>query len=1051
MGWFCSHSKRSYRFSLLLLWVAGLNGFSVSGLIAQSSGKSSATDSGTEEQQQIDLRAQTISESIGTRRDSERLFQESIVEIFQRRCLTCHQDQSKEGDFSLSSASSAFADGHIIPGDLDGSRLWEVVNPVNGKAEMPKDGDALTADELVLIRKWIQSGAEWPVGDPLTSMSLDDSDWWSFQPLQQPTVPVVEATESSELSVGNPIDAFVSEKLSQQQLSPSSTADKRVLLRRLKYDLLGLPPTPSEVRSFEDNSDPLAYEMWVEKYLDSKHYGERWARHWLDVAKYADTCGYDKDKLRENAWPYRDYVIRSFNEDKPYRRFVQEQIAGDVLFPGKPDGILGLGFISAGPWDFIGHVEVPETKLDGKVARNLDRDDMVSGAFNTFCSLTVQCARCHHHKFDPISQQQYYGLQAIFAAVDRAERVYDTDPETESRRNKLQAEIKQARVDLKAIEEAIAKEGGEALVRLNDRFKTLQEKASVIKNDRFGYHSQITKKSLVEKWLEIDLGKNHALQEIVLHACHDEYAEIGAGFGFPVRYRVEIFQDADGETGIVVLDQTSQDVENPGLRSVRVPLDLTSDLQQRVHRVRITATKLAERKNDYHFSLAEVEAISRDGENVALGKSVTSLDSIEAPTRWARQNLTDGHWAQYQHPEVVDELAEVTQQRSALLEKLQSPDRLERKAAIQTRLAKAESDLGKLPVGKLVYAAATDFSVQGNFKPTSAKPRAIHVLARGEVSKPLEVAPPELLPMSGDWPKDWSKSIDADAPEGHRRARLAQWLTHSSNSLLWRSIVNRVWLYHFGQALVATPNDFGRMGATPTHPDLLDWLAAEFRDGGKWIRQGSFKDLHRLIVTSNTYQQSSAYDAEKSKIDSDNRWLWRMNRRRLEAEEMRDSILFVSGALDKTMGGPGYRPFKLERPQHSPHYEYHKFDHSNTSTHRRSIYRFIVRSQPDPWMTTMDCADSSQSTPKRDETLTALQSLSLLNNQFNLVMAERFQQRLEKSSELLEEQVDLACGIVMQRQADADTRSMMIAYAKDHGMVNLCRFLFNLSEFIYID
>jgi hypothetical protein len=176
-----------------------------------------------------------------------------------------------------------------------------------------------------------------------------------------------------------------------------------------------------------------------------------------------------------------------------------------------------------------------------------------------------------------------------------------------------------------------------------------------------------------------------------------------------------------------------------------------------------------------------------------------------------------------------------------------------------------------------------------------------------------------------------------------------------------------------------------------------------------------------------------------------------MNRRRLEAEEMRDSILFVSGALDKTMGGPGYRPFKLERPQHSPHYEYHKFDHSNTSTHRRSIYRFIVRSQPDPWMTTMDCADSSQSTPKRDETLTALQSLSLLNNQFNLVMAERFQQRLEKSSELLEEQVDLACEIVMQRQADADTRSMMIAYAKDHGMVNLCRFLFNLSEFIYID
>jgi hypothetical protein len=264
--------------------------------------------------------------------------------------------------------------------------------------------------------------------------------------------------------------------------------------------------------------------------------------------------------------------------------------------------------------------------------------------------------------------------------------------------------------------------------------------------------------------------------------------------------------------------------------------------------------------------------------------------------------------------------------------------------------------------------------------------------------------------------------------------------------MTWRSIVNRIWQHHFGRGLVETPNDFGRMGKLPTHPELLDWLAIEFRDSGQ-----SIKKLHKLIVMSATYQQSSAHDDSNSAIDSDNRFLWRMNRRRLEAEEIRDSMLAVSDKLDLKMGGPGYYLFVLERPEHSPHYEYHKFDPEEAASHRRSIYRFIVRSQPDPYMTTLDCADSSQSTPQRNETLTSLQALSLLNNSFSLAMSKHFASKLSRETSSTTEQVTRAFQRISGRLPNDDELSDLTAYAQRHGIPNLCRVLFNLSEFVYVD
>jgi len=972
-----------------------------------------------------------------TRAWADDLFQDRVAPLLERRCVSCHNDQQHEGDYSLQSAQAALADGYIEPGDPEGSHLVDLITPENGKASMPKDADPLSAAEVESIREWIRRGANWPAETRLEESRISDFDWWSFQPIKRPAVP-----QSSDPWVRTPIDAFVLERLQQKGLEHVDEADRRTLIRRLYFDLIGLPPTPEKTQAFVDDPDPQAYEKLVDRLLDSKHYGERWARHWLDVVKYADTCGYDKDKLRPNAWPYRDYVIRSFNEDKPYARFVREQIAGDVLFPGEPDGILGLGFIAAGPWDFIGHVEVSEAKIDGKVARNLDRDDMVSNALNTFCSVTIQCARCHHHKFDPFTQQHYYGLQSIFAAVDRAERPYDLDPEVESERRRLDSQVRDLKADLTTLQKEITDSGGARLAELRSQVSELKKQQKVQKDAAFGYHSAIAKTSDSAKWVGITLGQPTDLSRVVLRACHDEFGGIGAGFGFPVRFKVEVTENSPNDEDAkwtTIADHTQHDFSNPGLTPVEIQCRV-----ENVRQVRVTATQLAERKNDFILALAELQVHGSNDQRIDLAKeaTVTAIDSIEAPVRWRKSNLVDGKWAEGGDPAVEQKLKALTEELQTLLATIETPERIERREKLTTSIAEAEKTLASLPSGKMVYAAATHFKSQGNFKPTEGKPRPIHLLHRGEVQHPGDEVVPTVLPLQSDA----DCQLDGDLSESQRRAELAKWLTQPEHPLVWRSIVNRVWQYHFGDGIVATPNDFGRMGAEPTHPELLEWLACEFRDGGQ-----SFKALHRLIVTSSVYRQSSNSHEANAAIDGGNQFLWRMNRRRLEAEEIRDSILSVSGALDPSAGGPGFYLFELENPQHSPHYEYHKFDPADPASHRRSIYRFIVRSQPNPWMTTLDCADSSQSTPRRNETLTSLQALSLLNNQFNLVMAEHFAKRLQQQAPTLTEQVDLAMQLTTQRSPEPEERQEFIEFAQGYGLVNLCRFMFNLSEFVYLD
>ena len=355
-----------------------------------------------------------------------------------------------------------------------------------------------------------------------------------------------------------------------------------------------------------------------------------------------------------------------------------------------------------------------------------------------------------------------------------------------------------------------------------------------------------------------------------------------------------------------------------------------------------------------------------------------------------------------------------------------------------------EKSLKALPVGKMVYAATTNFKPRGQFKPTEGKSRMIHVLHRGEVNQLGDSVRPGTIPLLAK--EKWEFDLPEVHDEAERRAALAEWIVREDHPLTWRAIVNRVWQWHFGQPIVGTPNDFGPLGQLPTHPELLDWLAVYFRNSG-----GSFKKLHKLLVMSETYRQSSLEDGDKSKIDSSNQWLWRMNRRKLSAEEMRDAVLLVSGKLNLEMGGPGFYLFKLEQTAHSPHYYYHKFDPEDQKSHRRSIYRFVVRSQPNPFMTTLDCADSSQSTPRRNETLTALQALSLLNNKFTLAMSQHFANRLAQEGKGSGYQIKAGFELVAGRLPDPEEYQLLVQYAEEHGMANLCRSLFSLSEFAFID
>ncbi len=894
----------------------------------------------------------------------------------------------------------------------------------------------------VLLGFWLVAGGL-RAADARSKMN--DFDWWSLKPVVRPAEPALSDPVLAA-KVRTPVDRFILARLEQEGLTPSPEADRRTLIRRLSFDLTGLPPTPEAVDAFVADAAPDAYGRMVERLLASPQYGERWARHWLDVVHYGETHGYDKDQPRPNAWPYRDYVIRAFNADKPYGRFVQEQVAGDALWPDTEDGITALGFIAAGPWDLIGHAEVPETKTDGKIARLLDRDDMVANVMNTFCATTVQCARCHNYKFDPVTSEDYYRMTAVFAALDRADKRFDADPAVARERSRLEGRRAEQQAAKAVAEKALNAAGGRRLQLIDRLLSDLKAGDGRKERAEFGWHSQIAAEAGTVKWVQVDLGRSVPMDRIVYAACHDDFAGIGAGFGFPVRFRIEASDDDRFADGVTMLeDRTQADVPNPGVQPRETKAGGRS-----ARYVRVTATKLAPRQDDFIFALAELQVLDAEGHNLALGAGVTSLDSIEAGPRWARENLTDGYYYGFARTALAPKRKSLEAARRELLARVPDDGSRDRLASVTADLEQVEAALARLPAPKVVYAGTVHHG-GGAFRgtgPDGGRPRTIHALSRGDVNRPgREVGPGTVRFVDGNGDLD----VGASAGESARRVALAHWLVDPRNPLTWRTMVNRIWHYHFGRGLVGTPNDFGRMGELPTHPELLDWLAAEFRDGGQ-----SLKAIHRLIVNSATYRQVSDVRPVRSgrdpqSVDADNRLLWRMNRRKLEAEAVRDSVLAVAGKLDATMGGPSFRDFVLERPEHSPHYEYRLHDPDDPACQRRSVYRFLVRSQPQPFMRVLDCADPSMSVERRNETLNALQALALMNNRLTVAMAKHFAARLEREEPSPGERIGRAFRLALGRAPTAGERDELAEFARRHGLANACRVILNLNEFVFVD
>ncbi len=962
-----------------------------------------------------------------------------VAEIFSRRCISCHRDEEKKGDLSLQSIESLNRGGEggpvIVPGKPDESTLIAMITPSAGHAEMPKDADALTEDEQKSIRDWIVAGVPWPKERRLESPTVQDTNWWSLKPIASALPPVVSRGDLAWAE--GPIDLFIASKQEEKGLRRVGTADRRTLGRRLSFDLLGLPPDPDELDQFITDDRADAYERLVDRYLASCHHGERWARHWLDVVHFGETHGYDKDKPRPHAWPYRDYVVRSLNADKPYRQFIEEQIAGDVLYPDTPEGVTAMGFLSAGPWDLIGHEEVPESKIDGKIARHLDRDDMVATTINTFCSMTVQCAQCHHHKFDPITQEDYYRLHAVFAAIDRTNRPVDADPAVMARRSRIERDIAGVQREKKETDERFRQQGGADLEAIEKLIQSAR--ASSSPPAEHGYHSQIEATADRPKWVQVDLGESTELARITLIACHDDFAGIGDGFGYPKRFRIDASDDPEFVKDVKTLvDRTGSDVPSPGCRPQEFDFPAL-----RARYVRVTATVLAPRQNDFIFALGELIVESANQTRLDV-REVTALDSIEAPPRWRKANLVDGKYSQ---PGVSAEtLASYQKQRESIVESRVDLQTRKRQRELFVLEKKLMAERLSLPAPALVYSAGIHTG-SGAFSGTGGsggEPRPIHLLSRGDVKKPGALMEPGGIAVI----RAASEAFDlpSDHREGDRRAALARWITSPDHPLTWRSIVNRVWLYHFGHGIVDTPNDFGRMGDSPSHPELLDWLAREFQAG-----DGSWKSLHRSIVTSGSYRLSSADDPRSEEIDLSNRHLWRMSRRRMEAEELRDAILWVAGDLDLSMEGPSFQDFIVEKPEHSPHYQYHLADLSQHALHRRSIYRFLVRSQQQPWMATMDGADPSILVDKRNETVTPLQALALWNNELVLIMARRTAECLDREFPDAKSRLEGLYRTALGRRPTEKEESTLAVFAAKEGWEKLARIVFNLNEFVFVE
>ena len=810
---------------------------------------------------------------------------------------------------------------------------------------------------LSLVGLWVVIGSAAVAGEP------QPAGHWAFRPVARPALPSVRETAWPR----NGVDRFILASLEADHLAPSPEADRNALIRRLKFDLLGLPPSPDEVVVFVADRDPRAYENLVDRYVASPQYGERWARHWLDVVRFAESDGFETNQPRPNAWPYRDYVIRSLNEDKPYDRFVREQIAGDQL--GVEEA---TGFLVGGPVDKVKSPDIVLTLQQ----RADELHDMVGTTGSAFLGLTVGCARCHDHKFDPVSQVDYYAIKAVFAGVQHGERPL-ASREAEQRK-KLAADLHRELAELNARLESLeplaqpdGPTGRRAAVnpmRNVERFAPLKAR-----HIRFTVLATNSVEPCIDE-LEI-FSAGTAPRNVALASAGTKATSSGNYPGAPAIHRLEFIHDGQyGNSHSWISNQTGAGWVQLELKE---PMEIDRIVWGRDREGKFKDRLATSYRIETALTPGEWRLVASSDDRIPFGSSVLPTSS--------------------------DSFRRLSEQR----------------AALERRLAETER-MG------MVYG--------GVF----TTPEPTHRLNRGDPMQKREPVAPASLAQFGA-----KMSLPADAKDGQRRLALANWIADPKNPLTARVLVNRLWHYHFGQGIVTTPSDFGRNGAKPTHPELLDWLADEFVHSG-W----SVKYIHRLIVLSATYRQSDAANRAGIAADSGTRFLWRFPPRRLEAEPLRDAILAVAGNLDSRMGGPG---FDLFEPNTNYVKVYNSRQSFGPSEWRRMVYQNKPRMQLDDTFGPFDCPDAGQIAPKRTSSTTALQALNLLNGRFIVQQAAIFSERVRREAGVdAAAQVKRAFWLAVQREPRADELAAATSLVEQHGLAALCRALFNTNEFVYV-
>jgi len=951
-------------------------------------------------------------------------FEKEIRPLLNDRCIECHGQKKVKANLRLDAKPHAFKGGEsgpaIIAGQPDKSPLLQRVTTEDQDQKMPPKGEPLSPAQVALVRLWIEEGAVWPDNDTDRAASRDSRlDHWSVQPLR------------TDFGPAPSIDAFVRAKLQSAGLAPSPEADRRTLVRRLSFDLLGLPPSSEQVEKFVHDPDPRAYDRLVDELLASPHYGERWARHWLDIAHYADTHGFERDQLRPNAWHYRDYVIASLNADKPYDLFLREQIAGDVLAPKDPQSVIATGFLTAGPWDFVGHVETQSPMLR-RAARAGDLDDIVTQVATSTMAITINCARCHDHKLDPISQREYYGLWAVFAGVKRDNRPIDTAEVARHTADKTR--LTKTLTDLRA---ELVKLSGEGLplASVLPENSGIDRKSGAVTNEKQGYHrdipaNQLQKVEHVPGVLAVFVPDGRTT---VLVADNTPVKGVPSTSGHSWDTIANRPLNAQRSTKLGDTDFASKGHTMLGMHANS---GITFDLPKLREMAGLRSMRLTGLVGFGAFANAAASladfTVYVDAElkfqKLKIRKDETAALDIEIPPNARTLSLiaTDGGDG------IGSDLLFLGDPKLApgAEESQLSPADTARLKELRNQVAQAESALKKLVDPELVYAAT----------PQPDLP-VIKVHRRGN---PEDEAA-EVTPSAFTWAQHAPAAFGDNATtEGARRRALAEWITHPDNPLTRRVIVNRLWHHHFGQGIVTTPSDFGLGGDKPSHPELLDWLAAELLRAG-W----SLKHLHRLIVTSAIYRQSSlTADPKATALDSNNRLLWRQNPRRLDAESVHDAVLATSGKLDLKAGGPGFKDFDYIGA-YAPVYRY--VAPEKPELWRRSIYRFLVRTTPHRFMTTLDCPDPANLAPARMRTTTALQALTLSNNEFMLRQATHMASRIEKEAAVGSARIQRAFALAFQREPSPTELRAAEALVSQQDLFALCRMLINANEFVYLD